>query len=307
MLFWLRMELALESAMIRILKASVLIVPLVAFDAPALRGQTASSAPPDPSRSSSPAAPIFSIGQPPIWRQQLTAQGTAFGQGDRSGATVSYGVFHSLNKPPIQALNPLLGLIGGTLEGYGTIGGMEDAGVRAMATSRLFATSIGAEWDIRHHHVNTILSWQSAIRRGGLLGRGSMLRVDWIPARGRTVRVGLTAPLFQPLAGRTRPRETSVTIPDPPQPPVQPIATRDVATQRLARDLFQFIDGALEQGVELIRLAEEVALVVRDELRQSCRTQQDPVYSPPQQCSQAADGFEALVCNEHLFTLLCHA
>lgn len=223
--------------MIRILKASVLIVPLVAFDAPALRGQTASSAPPDPSRSSSPAAPIFSIGQPPIWRQQLTAQGTAFGQGDRSGATVSYGVFHSLNKPPIQALNPLLGLIGGTLEGYGTIGGMEDAGVRAMATSRLFATSIGADWDIRHHHVNTIVSWQSAIRRGGLLGRGSMLRVDWIPARGRTVRVGLTAPLFQPLAGRTRPRETSVTIPDPPQPPVQPIATRDVATQRLARDL----------------------------------------------------------------------
>ena len=206
------------------LSASVLIGTVVFLHAGLLPGQTA--------------APIFSIGQPPIWRQQLTVQGgTAFSDDDRSGATLSYGVFHSLNKPPIQALNPLLGLIGGTLEGYGSIGGVEDAGIRAMATSRLLATSIGADWDIRHGHVNTILSWQSAIRRGGLLGHGSMLRVDWIPARSQTVRVGLTAPLFDPLAGRTRPRTTNATIPDPPQPRTHPIAAYDAATQQLARDI----------------------------------------------------------------------
>ena len=209
--------------MIRILQASTLIALLAAFDA------AAQSAPP---------APVFSIGQPPIWRQQLTAQGgTAFSDGDSSGATFSYGVFHSLNKPPIQALDPLLGLIGGTLEGYASVGGMEDAGVRAMATSRMLATSVGADWDIRHHHVNTIVSWQSAIRRGGLVGHGSMLRVDWIPARGQTVRVGFTVPLFQPLAGRTRPRVTSVAIPDPPQPRTPAIATHDATTQQLTRDL----------------------------------------------------------------------
>ena len=208
------MKLALEPAMIRTLRAGVLIGTLVVFHA----------------GSSSAQGPVFSIGQPPIWRQQLTAQGTAYSQGDRAGATLSYGVFHSLNKPPIAALNPLLGLIGGTLEGYGTIAGIRDAGVRAMATSRLLATSVGADWDVRHHRVNTIVSWQSAIRRGGLLGHGSMVRVDWIPARGQTVRVGLTAPLFQPLAGRTRPRETDVAIPDPPQPRVQPVAgaARDI-------------------------------------------------------------------------------
>src|SRR5690349_24231939 len=211
--------------MIRKLEAIVLIGMLAVLVAGSARAQAAGP------------APVFSIGQPPIWRQQLTTQGTAYSQGDRSGATVSYGVFHSLNKPPIAALNPLLGLIGGTLEGYGTIAGIEDAGVRAMATSKMLATSVGADWDIRHHHVNTIVSWQSAIRRGGLLGRGSMLRVDWIPARGQTVRVGIAAPLFQPLAGLTRPRATTVEIPNPPRPHMQPIASRDAATQQLARDI----------------------------------------------------------------------
>jgi phosphatidylserine/phosphatidylglycerophosphate/cardiolipin synthase-like enzyme len=205
------------------LNAIVLIGTLALLDPAALRGQT---------------APVFSIGQPPIWRQQLTAQGgTAFTDGDRSGATFSYGVFHALNKPPIQALNPLLGLIGGTVEGYGSVGGVEDAGVRAMATSRLLATSVGADWDMIHHHVNTIVSWQSAILRGGLLGHGSMLRVDWLPARGQTIRVGLTAPLFDPLAGRTRPRLTRARIPDPPQPRTQPITAHDATTQQLARDI----------------------------------------------------------------------
>jgi len=212
--------------MIRTLEASVLIATLAAVGAGALRAQSAA-----------PPAPAFSIGQPPIWRQQLTAQGTAYTRGDRSGATFSYGVFHSITKPPIQALDPVLGLIGGTLEGYGTIAGLGDAGVRVMATSRLLATSVGADWDIRHHHVNTILSWQSAIRRGGLLGHGSMLRVDWIPNRGQTIRVGLTAPLFQPLAGRTRPRETDVTIPDPQRPRALPLPATDALSQRLARDI----------------------------------------------------------------------
>jgi phosphatidylserine/phosphatidylglycerophosphate/cardiolipin synthase-like enzyme len=201
--------------MIRTLQASAVIATLAVVPAGAIGAQT-----------TAPPAPVFSIGQPPIWRQQLTAQGTAYSEGDRSGATLSYGVFHSLNKPPIQALDPVLGLIGGTFEGYGTIGGIGDAGIRAMATSRMLATSVGADWDIRHHHVNTIVSWQSAIRRGGLLGHGSMVRVDWIPARGQTVRIGLTAPLFQPLAGRTRPRDTGVTLPDPPRPRVEPIATQ---------------------------------------------------------------------------------
>jgi phosphatidylserine/phosphatidylglycerophosphate/cardiolipin synthase-like enzyme len=219
--------------MIRSFHAGALVV-LALLDGRTLRAQKADSA-------AESGSAVFSIGQPPIWQQQLSAQGTAYTQSGRYGATFGYGVFHAFNRPPITAFNPVLGLIGGTVEGYGSIGGIEDAGFRAMATSRLFATSVGADWDIRHSRINTIISWQSAIRRGGILGHGSMLRVDWIPARAQTVRVGIAAPTFQPLAGRTRPRATTVAIPDPPQNLARAGVTvsgaRDAATQRLLHDV----------------------------------------------------------------------
>jgi hypothetical protein len=205
--------------------ATVAALGVLAVDAAPVTAQTAASTAP------------FSIGQPTVWRQQVTAQGTAFTEGGRSGATFSYGLFHSLNKPPIEAFNPVLGVIGATVEGYGSVGGIGDAGLRAMATSRMLATSVGADWDVRHGRVSTIVSWQSAIRRGGILGHGSMVRVDWIPERAQTVRIGFTAPIFEPLAGRTRPAVTTVSLPDPPQPSAPAVASRDAVTRRLARDI----------------------------------------------------------------------
>jgi hypothetical protein len=216
-----------------------LVVMLALLDGAgsALRGQNTDSA--AARRRSAPPPAVFSIGQPPIWRQQLSAQGTAYSQSGHYGGTLSYGVYHAFNKPPIAAFNPLLGVIGGTVEGYGSVGGIEDIGLRAMATSRMLATSVGADWDARHGRINTIISWQSALRRGGILGGGSMVRVDWIPAREQTVRVGLAAPLLQPLAGRTRPRATTVTIPDPPEEraaaPSRRVATRPQAGTRPSR------------------------------------------------------------------------
>ena len=59
-------------------------------------------------------AVVFSIGHPPLWRQQLSAQGTAVTRDGRSGATFSYGVYRAFSKPPIAALNPVLGRISGT-------------------------------------------------------------------------------------------------------------------------------------------------------------------------------------------------
>ena len=216
-------------------KAGVLIIMLAVLQASVLRGQTADST---TARSRpAPPSPVLSIGQPPIWRQQLSAQATAYTQDGRAGATLSYGVFHSFNKPPIEAFNPLLGVIGGTFEGYGSVAGLWDAGLRAMATSRLLATSLGADWDIRHGRLNTIVSWQSALRRSGILGHGSEVRVDWIPAREQTVRFGITVPTFQPLAGRTRPRATTVTLPNPPEPRTSTAPARDVTSQQLANDI----------------------------------------------------------------------
>jgi hypothetical protein len=227
------MKLALLRAMIRSVNAAGLVFLLALLDVRASNAQAVDSA----LTRAAPSPAVYSIGQPPLWRQQLSAQGSAVTRDGRSGATFSYGVFRAFSKPPIAAFNPVLGLIGGTVEGYGSVGGAEDAGVRAMATSKIFATSVGADWDVRHGRVNTIVSWQSAIRRGGILGHGSMVRVDWVPARGQTVRVGIAAPLFQPLAGRTRPRETTVAIPYVPDVPTAAEVPRDAATHQLVRDI----------------------------------------------------------------------
>jgi phosphatidylserine/phosphatidylglycerophosphate/cardiolipin synthase-like enzyme len=158
-------------------------------------------------------APVYSIGQPPIWRHGIAMLGTVFSRGDASPATGSYGVFRAITRPPSNAFNPVLGVVGVTIEGFGSVGFETEAGIRGMVTSQILATSIGADWDVRNGEVDMILSWQSAVRRGGLLGRGSMLRVDWVPNRDGLARVGVAAPLFQPLAGRTRSGRTSATLP----------------------------------------------------------------------------------------------
>src|SRR5436305_13471098 len=101
--------------MIRTLESSVVSGTLVAFMAVTLGAQTPSPAISNSNQSALPPVAVFSIGQPPIWRQQISLQGTALSHGNHSGATVTYGVFHSLNKPPIQSFNHFLGLIGGTV------------------------------------------------------------------------------------------------------------------------------------------------------------------------------------------------
>src|SRR6185503_8594668 len=153
--------------MIRTPHASVLTGTVVLFLASPLLSQEPAPAPPATS------APVFAIGQPPIWRQHVAVQATAYSRSDATDATLTYGLFHSFKKPPTNAFNPVLGIVGGTFEGYGSVGRFGDAGVRAFITSRMLATSVGADWDIQHRRVDAILSWQGALRRGGLLGHGS--------------------------------------------------------------------------------------------------------------------------------------
>jgi len=213
-----------------------------------------------PLAAQSPPAPVFSIGQPPVWQHHVVAQGTLLSGRDARGAALAYGVFRPISRPPSNAFNPVLGVVGVTLEGFATVAEHGDAGIRGMVTSQMLATSIGADWDMRNQTVDAILSWQSAIRRGGLLGRGSMLRVDWIPKRHNIVRAGVTAPLFQPLAGRTRPRRTSVTLPGAePAPaearlPLPPVAQQHArAIEASARIVAAYSDLYRDRDVRASR------------------------------------------------------
>lgn len=148
--------------------------------------------------------PVFSIGQPPIWEQDAALLVPARGSGDRGSAWLSYGLHHPI-------FNPVTGMIGWSTEAYAAIGG-RPFGVRLLAESKLFGLSGGADWNIDAHALSPFVSFQTAIRRGGLLGRGTMLRLDWLPTRGQSLAIGLTVPLFRPMAGRTRPGQTHVSL-----------------------------------------------------------------------------------------------
>jgi hypothetical protein len=153
--------------------------------------------------------PVFSLGQPPQWQPYVAAQALASSGGDAGGAVVA-GVARPM-------LNPVSGLLTLAGEAYAAPGGAFDGGgARLLARVPVFGLGVGADWNAgrgRGGRVDALLTFQTAVRRGGILGRGSMLRLDWLPTRGRTFGVGVSLPLLQPLAGQTRPNGTDVRMP----------------------------------------------------------------------------------------------
>jgi hypothetical protein len=159
-----------------------------------------------------PAQTIPSMGQPPRWQPYVAPAFMSGSRDQQSGAALFVGVHRPIT-------NPVTGLFGVAGEAFVAPAPYDDSridpGVRLLATSRVIGLAAGAGWNARTHGTDVLLSFQTAIRRGGLLGRGTMLRVDWMPARD-AVSLGLHVPVFQPFAGRTRNRYTVAALPDLP-------------------------------------------------------------------------------------------
>jgi hypothetical protein len=154
-----------------------------------------------------PALAIPSMGQPPLWEPYVVPGGI------RLRPDIWQGMFTAGVHKPI--MNPVTGVFGVAGEGYAIGDGRldPDYGARVLATSRVFGLSAGVDWNGRSNDFDAVLSFQTAVRRGGLIGGGTMLRVDWLPGRSHSLSFGLHKPLFQRWAGRTRPFDTDV---DPP-------------------------------------------------------------------------------------------
>jgi hypothetical protein len=147
------------------------------------------------------------MGQPPKWEPYLAGLGAVAGSDNRAGGRAVAGVYRSI-------MNPVTGLLGAAGEGYVTVrGGDVDGGARVLARAPVLALAGGLDWNARDGAVDFILSYQTAVRRGGLLGRGTMLRADWLPGRDHDLAIGIHVPIGQPFAGRTRPRKTGVVLP----------------------------------------------------------------------------------------------
>ena len=173
-----------------------------------------------------PPQPVFSIGQPSLWEQGVSALAPISGDSERGVVRVSYAVHHSL-------FNPVMGVLGATGEAYTSFGG-RSTGLRFLAQSRVLGLSGGLDWNIQGRTGSPFVSFETAIRRGGLLGAGTKVRIDWVPARTQSVAIGLTMPVFRPLAGRTRPRRTHVDLPAPHATPrVVPMASTAPEIRRL--------------------------------------------------------------------------
>lgn len=183
-------------------------------------------------------APVVSLGQPPQWLPYVFGAGVSdWGRGN-PGARLLMGVHRPVGSPIIG-----LGVNG---EAYSTVGGQSTGGLRLMGSARALNLSAGVDWDAGAGNTVFLLSWQAAVRRGGLYGDGSMLRLDWLPARPRSFALRISVPLAQPHAGRTRPSQTGVNLPDDSP-------TTDVSQFKLPAASLAALD-AVREAAGLIKL-----------------------------------------------------
>jgi hypothetical protein len=147
------------------------------------------------------------MGQPRLWEPYLAPAGARLANKLWRGSLTA-GVHHYVT-------HPVVGLLGFAGEAYATFDPGVQPGARLLATSRVVGLAAGADWDGRSRQVDALFSFQTAIRRGGMMGHGTMLRVDWFPWRNDALSAGLHIPLGQPFAGRTRRKDVDVDAPAP--------------------------------------------------------------------------------------------
>jgi hypothetical protein len=152
---------------------------------------------------------IRSMGFPPSWRPYAGAMLVWDRQAGANeiGGDFSFGMRKDLG-------HPVAGLLGFAFEGFGQgVGGKSDGGVRAYLGSRSFLFHAGIERSFVRKSTVFVLTALFPFWRGGPLGTGGDIRIDFIPARDRSLNFGLSVPLWQRFAGKTRPRKDHVALP----------------------------------------------------------------------------------------------
>jgi hypothetical protein len=114
--------------------------------------------------------------------------------------------------------NPIMGALAASLEGYAGLRATSlDGGVRGLLVSSSIRLTGGVDYNIAAGRLSPILAYSMPVRRGGVFSGGSLLRVELNLGAADAVRVSVMAPLRQPAAGRTRPRQEAIAV-SPRQP-----------------------------------------------------------------------------------------
>lgn len=144
---------------------------------------------------------VLSLGQPKGW-SWLGGASAGSGSATVNPFQLRFAAYHSIANPVVDAL-------GVSLEAYAGVGANTDAqqGLRARLTIPVIGMAVGADRNFTTGQTQAIYSLRAPIRRGGVIGRGSMLRLDYLPSRNNEWYIGIEAPLRRRVdLGRVRPR-----------------------------------------------------------------------------------------------------
>ncbi len=169
---------------------------------------------------------IVSLGQPSSVEPYGGISGGGYYEGQASDFTayLSAGIRKYL-------LSPVISAAALQLEGYGGLRGDEgDGGVRALFAIPFLRLGFGVDWSFKDGSVPFLMRLAIPFKRGGFIGRGGQVAVDWLPARGNSFNVGLQVPLAQRWAGRTRPNHVSYPV-SPDRPDLEPVGRADPALE----------------------------------------------------------------------------
>jgi len=156
-----------------------------------------------------------SLGQPlrRHWQAGLGVGPYFVGPGTTLMVRAVAGVYHA-------PLNPIMGVAELGMEAYvGARDRKADGGLRALLQVPYLSTGVGADYNLVGGRLDMLVTSHTPVRRGGLLTRGSLLRLDWYPLSSHSFAIGVSVPLGDPLAGRSRPiRDYVIVSGDLPSP-----------------------------------------------------------------------------------------
>ncbi|MCL7956412.1 MAG: hypothetical protein M8860_00495 [marine benthic group bacterium] len=163
---------------------------------------------------------VFQLGMPPVWKGH--AGGTVGWY--RPGKDAGFGLSESQPEFHLHAgilkdlLSPVAGVAAIGLEAYGGVRGEDglDGGVRPLFSIPALHFTTGADYNFSDSRWSALLRLEIPFRRGGVLGRGSQVRFDYLPGFGNTFAAGVNVPLWGRNIGATRPQRDAVELDEPP-------------------------------------------------------------------------------------------
>ena len=135
--------------------------------------------------------------------------------GNEAAFYLSGGMYRDLLNPAIAALGLSLEAYGGRRGQFDSFSEGWDGGGRIGLSSPVARFTLGADYNLKDQKTDFFFSLIHPLRRGGILVDGGSFRIDYLPGRNHTTAVGVSFPLGQRFAGKTRPLTDYVALSRP--------------------------------------------------------------------------------------------